>query len=82
MANTTLAHGQNVQAMKAFIRVKVELDSLESDLAKEYELESLPTWLILTPNGEVLKRREGFIGEVPFRNEFLSVAATKPSGDS
>ena len=49
------------------------------DWKPEYKLlfkvkrEDLPVTLILSPEGKELNRRTGYIGEVPFRQEFLSL---------
>jgi len=75
MAGTTLKKPRNRKAIAEgkFIPVKVELDtSLKGDLARRYRIRKLPTMLILSPAGEELNRREGMIGEVPFRKGFLS----------
>ena len=81
MAKTTLSRGANKQAIKQgrFIRVVV-VGSLASDLAKRYKVSQLPTMVIISPQGRLIKSQPGFIGEVPFRAEFLKVRlATSPS---
>ena len=75
MAGTTLkkAHNRKAIAEGKFIPVKVVLDtSLKSDLARRHKIRKLPTMLILSPAGEELNRREGMIGEMQFRQDFLS----------
>jgi len=75
MAATTLRkpHNQRAIAEGRFLRVKVTLPtSLKSALARRYKIRKLPTTLVLDPGGRELNRREGMIGEVPFREEFLS----------
>jgi hypothetical protein len=53
-----------------------------SEPATTYGIEAFPTLLVLSPQGEEMLRREGLIGEVPFRQEFLekvpAVAKTNP----
>ena len=74
LAATTLAKQHNADAIREgkFIRVKVKLDSsLKSETAGRHKIRSLPTTLILDANGVELNRREGMIGEVPFRDGFL-----------
>ncbi len=56
-----------------YITVMVYLDNaLDSDLAKKYKIESLPTLLLLKPDGTEHNRGEGNIGETPFRDTFLN----------
>ena len=74
LARTTLRKPHNVKAITdgRFVRVKVALPtSLDSETARRYCIRELPTMLVLDPNGAELNRREGMIGEVPFRNGFL-----------
>ncbi len=56
-----------------FLPVLIRLGSLDDPLAKKYKIKSLPTMLILSSRDRELNRREGKIGEVPFRDEFLSL---------
>ncbi len=66
---------KNAKAIQAgnFITVLIRLDSLDDPVAQKYKIKSLPTMLILSSRGRELNRREGKIGEVPFRDEFLSL---------
>jgi len=75
MVRTTLAVPENRKRLNEgpFVKVKVEVDSLKSQLAGKYTLRKLPTMLLLSPDGVELNRREGFIGEVDFRNGFLDL---------
>lgn len=60
-----------------YITVIVPLDnSLDSELAKKYKISSLPTLLLLKPNGEEHNRAPSNIGEVPFRQIFLNYNKT------
>lgn len=85
MARTTLkkSHNQRAIASGGFLRVKVSLDtSLKSDTARRHKITKLPTMLILGPDGKELNRREGMIGEVPFRSGFLDCAeVVQPPSD-
>ena len=56
-----------------FARVKVTVNSLNSDVARQYKLTHLPTMMILAPDGKELNRREGVVGEVPFVHGFLDL---------
>jgi len=67
-----------------FIRVAFPLDTdLESKYAREYNVRVLPTLMILSPEGKELNRREGKVGEVPFRDGFLDLSdIRKPDAGS
>jgi hypothetical protein len=70
-ATTFLMNEKAIENGK-FIKAAVSVDTgLKSDLAKRYQLRALPTTMILGPDGVEKNRREGKIGEVPFRNGFL-----------
>lgn len=74
MLNITLNRSQNTEAIEkgGFIPVMVDYSP---QLGEEYILrvEDLPVTLILDPNGVELNRRTGYIGEVPFREGFLTL---------
>ena len=64
----------NEQGLKdgKFIPVIVELSSsLDSDIAKRYQVRELPTLMVLTSRGKERNRSVGNLGEVPFREQFL-----------
>ena len=69
----------NQQALKQgnFLQV---LQEGQTQAALQYDVrpEQLPVLLRLGPDGQVLKRRDGKIGETEFRREFLE----DPAGDS
>ncbi len=73
LSRTTLAKPHNVQAIREgkFVRARQSIDSLDSPLARRFAIDKLPTMLILAPDGKEINRREGMIGEVPFREGFL-----------
>ena len=55
-----------------FICVAVSVDTgLKDPVSRRYRLSLLPTMLIIGPDGIEKNRREGIIGEVPFRQGFL-----------
>ena len=56
-----------------FARVKVTVNNLDGDIARQYQLTHLPTMMILAPDGKELNRREGVVGEVPFLHGFLDL---------
>lgn len=72
LAGGTLEKSANREAIAdgRFIKVKVMLSSA-SELAGRYKITELPTMVLLSPEGNELNRRSGFIGEVPFRRGFL-----------
>ena len=71
IANTIPKNAQAIEEGK-FIKVVVKLDSsLDSETAKRYKITSLPTMLVLAPDGAEKNRRVGFIGEMDFRSGFL-----------
>jgi hypothetical protein len=75
LLDTTLRQPANKKAIAEgrFMRVHMALDSsLRSDAATKYKIKELPTMVLLGPDGAERNRREGFIGEVPFRSDFLS----------
>ena len=74
-ADFALGKPQNKAAIQEgkFARVKVVVNSLNSDVARRYKLNRLPTMMILAPDGSELNRREGIVGEVPFLHGFLDL---------
>ncbi len=74
LRDTTLSKEANNEALREgnFVAVMVRVPwSRRDEIAEEYEVTSYPTTMILSPEGEVLRRAEGFIGETDFRYEFL-----------
>ncbi len=74
LAKITLVAPENAAAIEkgSFLKVKVETD-LKSDIAEKYKITTLPTMLILSPDGRELNRREGYIPQSEFTEEFLSL---------
>ena len=75
LAKNTLAKSDNRKALDRgeFLRVRVKLNTaLNSPTATRFKIRKLPTVLLLGPDGKELNRREGKIGEVEFRQEFLT----------
>lgn len=78
---TTLRKAHNLQAIRDgnFLCVRVTLEtSLDSQTARRYRIRKLPTMVILSPEAVELNRREGMIGEVPFRQGFLDCKEVMP----
>ena len=72
LIQTTLRKNVRSIAKQQVVKVNVSLDrELNSDLAARYKISSLPTFVLLSPEGKELNRREGFVGEGDFRKGFL-----------
>jgi len=72
LATTTIPKNGKAIKEQNLILVKITLSSsLRSATATQYRIKRLPTMLLLDPKGNELSRREGAIGEVEFRNNFL-----------
>lgn len=68
----TLRKNAPMIAKQRVVKVNVSLDrELKSDLAARYKISSLPTFVLLSPEGKELNRREGFVGEGDFHKGFL-----------
>ena len=69
---TTIAKNEKFITDGKYICVAVSVDTELTDaVSKKYKLRSLPTTMVLGPDGAEKNRREGRIGEVPFRQGFL-----------
>lgn len=78
IAQRRIPKPDNVQALKDgnFIPVVVSLDNeLKSDPAMKYKLTTLPTLMVLRPDGTERNRHEGMIGEVNFRQDLLKTSS-------
>lgn len=71
LIQTTLRKNVRTIAQQRVIKVNVSLDTVNCDLAARYKISSLPTFVLLSPEGKELNRREGFVGEVDFHKGFL-----------
>jgi len=81
LIRTTLAKNAQMIARERVVKVNVSLDrELNSDLAVRYKISSLPTFVLLSPEGKELNRREGFVGEVPFHKGFLDCSQVNKPG--
>jgi len=82
MVQTTLGKSKNREALKKgnFILTEIRLDR-DAAWARKYGVTKTPTMLVIAPDGERFHRAEGFIGEVPFRAEFLTapLVASQPA---
>ncbi len=68
-----IAKPGNQKALKKGKYITVLLNcSVDSDVAKKYDIEELPTLLLLEPDGSEYNRAVGDVGETPFRQEFLN----------
>jgi hypothetical protein len=82
MANITLSRKHNRQALKEGRYIAVTVPWTDR-IAEQFNVQStqLPTTILLDPNGQELRRRVGFIGEVPFRKQFLVLEGEDGEGD-
>lgn len=74
MKQTTLTRKENRQAIRTgrYLPVLATVrTALDDDLSARYQLKRLPTLLVIAPDGQVLARAEGFVGEQQFRQQFL-----------
>lgn len=71
LIQTTLRKNVRTIAQQRVVKVNVSLDTVNCDLAARYKISSLPTFVLLSPEGKELNRREGFVGEVDFHKGFL-----------
>ena len=77
MSTMTLAKNSKAIVEGKFITVLVQAEKTDEQL-KRYNIKKLPTFLLLDSEGEVLNRRVGFVGQVPFRIGFLDCSDLKP----
>jgi hypothetical protein len=78
MKNITLAKKHNRQAIaEGFVPVYAVWNE---QLGERFNVDAsqLPTMVIVTPAGRELNRRSGYVGEVPFRQQFLSLETVEP----
>ncbi len=71
LIQTTLRKNVRSIAQQQVVKVNVSLDTVNCDLAARYKISSLPTFVLLSPEGKELNRREGFVGEGDFHKGFL-----------
>ncbi|MFP4054408.1 MAG: thioredoxin family protein [Phycisphaerae bacterium] len=78
MKNITLSKVYNRKAIRMgkFVPVQV-IYTNEIGEAYGVDPQKLPAMVIASPDGEVQKVRYGYIGEIPFRKEFLEVDVTE-----
>lgn len=70
MVQTTLSKNKKALEKGNFLLVEIQLDR-SADWAKKYGVTKTPTMLLIAPNGEIIRKKEGMIGETEFRDEFL-----------
>lgn len=73
MIETTLSKPENKAALEKgrFLMVQVKKD-LSSDFARKHKIGVDTSMLVISPDGKSYHKAEGFIGEVPFRSDFLT----------
>ena len=67
-----LQKGGNIEALEAadVIRVHARVDK-DDALVRRFKVTTFPTTLLIGPDGKVITRWTGYIGEVAFRQNFL-----------
>ena len=80
MVSITLSKRHNRVAIEQGKFVPVAVTFTE-ELGRKYGIEAqiLPVTAILSPEGELIRSRSGYIGEVPFRRDFLQVDGSDPN---
>ena len=79
LIQTTLRKNVQMIAREQVVKVNVDTD-LNTNLAVRYKISSLPTFVLLSPEGKELNRRKGFVGEVPFHKGFLDCSQVNKPG--
>ena len=59
MKQTTFADANIKKAMDRYIPVQIDIDQ-QPKFAQQFQVESIPTFVILSETGEILNRRSGF----------------------
>jgi hypothetical protein len=75
MAQKPLTDATNLKTLEQgrYLTVRVPLEGeMETFFRETYDVTKTPTTLILGPTGWEYNRREGYIGQLPFSQEFLS----------
>lgn len=72
MAKITLSRKHNREAIRKGRYIPVTI-TWSSEIGERFSVEStaLPTTILLDPNAVEIRRKVGFIGETPFRKQFL-----------
>lgn len=82
MERNTYTDASVAEEMKNWVGVKVDVDK-ESKLAQEYNVESIPTLVVLNSDGKEVARYSGYMGPEEFkkfaRAGHASLAAPSPS---
>jgi hypothetical protein len=72
LTKNTIPKNAGVIEKGRFVKVVVKVGSVaKSEPARRFGITSLPTMLVIGPDGVEKNRREGFIGEMEFRSGFL-----------
>ena len=82
MIETTLSKPENAAALEKghFLTVQVKKD-LSGDFARKYKIDVDTCMLVISPDGRSYHRHEGFIGEVPFRSDFLTAPLSETAAE-
>lgn len=81
MATSTLPKNAKKIAELKLLKVLLQVN-MKDERIKQYKITRLPAFLLLNSQGEELNRREGRVGEVPFKKQFLDRGTVeKPKGE-
>ena len=81
MVKTTLAKRDNRKALERFVKVELTLDR-SAAWAKKYGVTNTPTMLVISADGRRFHKEVGFIGEVDFREKFLTAPLVRTATSS
>lgn len=71
MTEDPIRHNMPFIKRDKFITVLIQVESLQSQLARSYKVTKLPTFLVLGPDGKELNRRTGFVTPREFYEGFM-----------
>ncbi len=82
MVETTLSKPENKAALEKghFLLVQVK-KNLSGDFARRYKIDVDTSMLVISPDGGSFYKAEGFIGEVPFRSDFLTARLSEKAAE-
>jgi hypothetical protein len=82
MIETTLSKPENAAALEKghFLTVQVK-KNLSGDFARRYNIDVDTSMLVISPDGKSYHKEEGFIGEVPFRADFLTARLSETAAE-
>ena len=77
-----LAFTRSKEALAEIGYLKVHLNKEDhGNVMENYAVRELPTVLMLDPGGVEVKRHEGFMNDITFKNDFLEMKSLDATGD-